>query len=85
MLKQTHHDVILYVKHDCNYCFFSKQLLDNKNIKYKEIIINDNDALKNEMELLAGKDSVPQIFIDGTHIGGYEDLVDLESKGGLSD
>ncbi len=59
-------------------------LLEKRNIKYTEYKVDENNEKYMEMlELSGGKQSVPQIFLDEKHIGGYDDLVDLDMEGGL--
>jgi GrxC family glutaredoxin len=74
----------LYTKSQCPYCVKAKQLLQNKNIKFKEIDITNNPTLIEEMLLKsAGRKTVPQIFIDDFCVGGYDDLYALNEKGEL--
>mgnify|MGYP001976835716 FL=1 len=59
-------------------------LLKKRNIKYTEFKIDEDVKLFEEMLALSnGRRSVPQIFIDDQHIGGYDDLVDFDLDGGL--
>ena len=59
-------------------------LLEKRNIKYIEYKVDEDKEKYMEMlELAGGKQSVPQIFLDEKHIGGYDDLVDLDMEGGL--
>lgn len=59
-------------------------LLEKRNIKYTEFKIDEDVKLFEEMLTLSnGRRSVPQIFIDDQHIGGYDDLVDFDLDGGL--
>lgn len=74
----------IYIKPHCPFCVSAKKLLDEKNISYTEIDISDNDALRSEMmEKAGGRHTVPQIFLDGKHIGGCDDLYALEAQSGL--
>ncbi len=69
----------------CPWCVNAKRLLDSKGIEYKEILI-DRDMENGRAELAAltgGESSVPQIFINGEHIGGYDELVALNKNGTL--
>ena len=68
----------------CPYCKRAKALLDNKGFDYTEYDITSDDKLLDEMlERTGGAKSIPQIFIDGEHIGGCDDLHALDAKGGL--
>lgn len=67
----------------CPYCIRAKNLLDNKNIAYEEIRIDQEPERHDEMITRSKRTSVPQIFIDGYHVGGCDDLFALEAEGAL--
>lgn len=76
--------VIVYSTLSCPYCVNAKNLLTDKGVKFQEYLI-DKDSVKRE-EMLAktnGARTVPQIFINGKHIGGFEDLKLLNDMGEL--
>lgn len=76
--------VEIYTKFGCPYCARAKQLLDGKNVAYEEYEINSIPGKRDEMlERSGGRHTVPQIFIDGHHVGGSDDLGALESAGKL--
>jgi glutaredoxin 3 len=76
--------VEVYTRIFCGYCVRAKELLDAKGAAYDEIDITLNGALRAEMIRRAGgRSSVPQIFIDGTHVGGCDDLHALDAAGRL--
>jgi len=76
--------VKIYSTAICPYCERAKMLLEKRNIKYTEFKIDEDVKLFEEMLTLSdGRRSVPQIFIDDQHIGGYDDLVDFDLNGGL--
>jgi len=75
--------VIVYSKAVCPYCDWAKQLLDNKKIAYQEIRIDLDPEQAAEMIRLSGRRTVPQIFIDGKPIGGFDDLSQLAKTGEL--
>lgn len=76
--------VKIYSTAICPYCERAKMLLEKRNIKYTEFKIDEDVKLFEEMLALSnGRRSVPQIFIDDQHIGGYDDLVDFDLDGGL--
>ena len=68
----------------CNFCDAAKRLLSRNDLKYKEIDISSKDGLREEMiKKSNGRRTIPQIFFDDQHIGGYQELRDLEKKGEL--
>ena len=76
--------VLIYTKTTCPYCVRAKALLAKKGAAFQEIEITDNPALRSEMiEKANGRTTVPQIFINGQHIGGCDDLHALEDQGKL--
>ena len=78
-------NVEIYTGPLCAFCNFAKALLDKKGIAYKEIIIGDDTNKMEEMiKKSNGMRTVPQIFIDGQHIGGNDKLQALERKDKLN-
>jgi glutaredoxin 3 len=76
--------VEIYTKFGCPYCARAKALLDEKGVDYEEYEINSVPGKRDEMlERSNGRHTVPQIFIDGRHVGGSDDLAELERKGEL--
>ncbi len=75
--------VEIYSSPYCPYCVRAKALLDRKGADYEEIDVMAKPDRRPEMERRAGRHTVPQIFIDGTHIGGCDELMALDRKGGL--
>ena len=76
--------ITMYSGPMCNFCEAAKRLLARNNLDYKEIDISSKDGLKEEMiKKSNGKRTIPQIFFDETHIGGYQELRDLEKNGTL--
>jgi glutaredoxin 3 len=76
--------VEIYTKFGCPYCARAKQLLEQKGVDYEEYEINSAPGKRDEMLARAnGRTTVPQIFIDGRHVGGSDDLADLERSGRL--
>jgi glutaredoxin 3 len=69
----------------CPYCIRAKQTLKAKGVEVIEEIRIDADATQREhMMQITQRRTVPQIFIGNTHVGGYDDLVALDAKGGLA-
>lgn len=75
--------VIIYSTAYCPYCDRAKQLFDIKKVAYQEIKVDEEPALRDEMIAKSGRRTVPQIFINDTHVGGCDDLYALERAGGL--
>jgi glutaredoxin 3 len=76
--------IVVYTKATCPYCVRAKALLAKKGAAFQEIEITDKPALRTEMiEKANGRTTVPQIFINGRHIGGCDDLHALEDQGKL--
>jgi glutaredoxin 3 len=76
--------VEIYTKFYCSYCASAKQLLKKKGVEFEEYDITLGGAKRDEMQERApGSRTVPQIFIDGRHIGGCDDLHALDAAGGL--
>lgn len=77
--------VEIYSKTFCSYCVRAKRLLESKRIEFSEYVIDIDPGKRQEMIQRAnGRTTVPQIFIDGRHIGGCSDLLALESAGKLN-
>jgi glutaredoxin 3 len=77
-------NIIIYSAQNCGYCTRAKELLTHKGVSYTEIRIDLDPAKREEMLQRAnGKRTVPQIFINDQHIGGYDDLAALELSGKL--
>jgi glutaredoxin 3 len=76
--------VEIYTKFGCPYCARAKQLLEEKGADYEEYEINSQAGRRDEMLSRApGRTTVPQVFIDGRHVGGSDDLAELERSGRL--
>lgn len=68
----------------CGYCFAAKRLLKRKGVAFEEINVSLRPGRRFEMmERANGRHTVPQIFIDGRHIGGCDDLLALDAAGRL--
>jgi glutaredoxin 3 len=74
----------IYTTTICPFCHAAKKLLGEKGADFSEISLSKEPHLRDAMMARAGgSHTVPQIFIDGTHIGGCDDLYALDAKGGL--
>ena len=77
-------DIEMYYRDFCGFCARADRLLQSKNVEYRRINIWEVDGAKEEMvQRSGGRTTVPQIFIDGQHIGGSDDLFDLDFQGKL--
>ena len=78
--------ITIYTGPVCNYCDAAKRLLKRNNVSYSEINIAEVDGALDEMLKKAnGKRTIPQIFFDDRHIGGYEEIRALEKDNKLQD
>ena len=79
-------NITMYTGPLCNFCDAAKRLFLRNNLKYKEIDISTKDGLRDEMIKKAnGKRTIPQIFFDDQHIGGYDEVRALEKENKLKD
>ncbi|HDS1605746.1 glutaredoxin 3 [Stenotrophomonas maltophilia] len=78
-------DVLVYTKSWCPYCRRAMELLKEKGVQWKSIDIGSDPARRQAMVEASGRGTVPQIFINGTHVGGCDDLFDLDAAGGLDE
>jgi len=77
-------EIEIYSKFWCPYCMRAKSLLKRKQQSFRDIDVSKSADLRDEMVSRAnGRSTVPQIFIDGRHVGGCDDLVALERAGRL--
>ena len=77
-------EVTIYSSGFCPYCSWAKKLLESKAVSYKEVRIDQIDGAQQEMLTKSnGQMTVPQIFIDSFHVGGYTDMVKLDKQGEL--
>jgi glutaredoxin 3 len=76
--------VEIYSTMFCGYCARAKALLEKKGVAYEETDLLEQPDKRDEMvERAGGRTTVPQIFIDGRHVGGSDELAALERKGAL--
>ncbi len=73
----------IYTSPFCGYCSRAKSLLDSKGAEYEETDVMMDDKKRTEMRARTNRTTVPQIFINGQHIGGSDDLAALEQAGKL--
>ena len=77
-------EVIMYSTAVCPYCVAAKNFLKSRGLGYREVRVDTDPAARALMMESTRRSSVPQIFINGTHVGGYEELVALDRSGGLA-
>ena len=75
--------VIVYVSNWCPYCQRAMQLLTSKNVVFSELNVEDDPKLREEMVARSNRRTVPQIFIGDKHVGGCDDLFELDHSGEL--
>ena len=73
----------MYSSDGCAYCSRARRLLEAKGVAYEEIDVDATPAARAEMLARSGRDTVPQIFIGTTHVGGCDELHALEADGRL--
>ena len=77
--------VRMYTTQTCPYCVRAKALLHQRGVEHiDELRVDADPALRLQMMQLSGRRTVPQIFIGDTHVGGCDDLVELDRRGGLA-
>ncbi len=78
--------VTIYTTKFCPYCVMAKRLLTKKGVAFDEIDVGRKPELRAEMtEKAGGRSTVPQIWIGDAHIGGFDDLYELDSTGSLDE
>jgi GrxC family glutaredoxin len=77
--------VELYTTPSCSFCVRAKRLLEARGIAFREIDVAADAELRAEIIRRTSRRTVPQIFIDGRSIGGFEELAALDAAGGLSE
>jgi glutaredoxin 3 len=75
--------ITIYTTFMCPYCHAAKQLLDKKGARYEEIDVSYNPAMRDELAQRTGRTTVPQIWIGKRHIGGCDELHELDAAAGL--
>ena len=73
----------IYTKSYCSYCYAAKNLLMKRGLAFEETELSGNFKAEQEMRDLTGGTTVPQILINGTPIGGFTELVELDTAGQL--
>ncbi len=76
-------DIRMYSTRVCPYCIRAERLLNKKGVQVEKILIDNQPEEMTKMIEITGRRTVPQIFIGKRHVGGYDDLVDLDLDGEL--
>ena len=76
-------DIIVYSSPFCPYCRRARALLDSKGARYTVLDVGQNPHLWDEIAQRTGRDTVPQIFVGGRHVGGCDELFALDRRGEL--
>lgn len=77
-------DILIYSSAVCPYCVAAKNYLKAKGLEYREVRIDLDATARKEMMDQAKRSSVPQIFVNGTHVGGFDDMVALDRAGNFT-
>ena len=75
--------IVMYSSGWCPYCQRARNLLGTRNLSFEEIDVEADPKSREEMKSRSGRNTVPQIFIGATHVGGFDDLNALDRDGGL--
>jgi len=76
-------EVVLYGTRFCPFCIRARALLQQKDVRYRDIAVDGKPDLRREMAEKSGRNTVPQIWIGGEHVGGCDELMQLERSGVL--
>jgi glutaredoxin 3 len=77
----TQPDIVIYVTGWCPYCSRARALLAQKGLAFREVDVDDDPQLREEMIARSGRRTVPQVFIGEKHVGGCDDLFALDGTG----
>lgn len=75
--------VLMYSTAYCPFCVRAKQLLKSKGVAFEDVAVDRDQKLRQEMMQKSGQHTVPQIWVGDYHVGGCDELFDLERKGEL--
>lgn len=76
-------NVVMYGTQSCPYCVAARRLLDKKGVRFEDIRVDMHPERRKEMQTRGGGYTVPQIWVNGRHVGGSDDLHALEYRGEL--
>ncbi|MEX1265801.1 MAG: glutaredoxin 3 [Woeseia sp.] len=77
--------IVMYGTPYCSYCMAARMLLKKKGVAFDEISVSGDTAMREQMEKLSGKRSVPQIFVGDQPVGGFDELYTLDQDGRLDE
>jgi glutaredoxin 3 len=83
MAGQQTEKVVIYTTRLCPYCMAARRLLDSQDVTYENIAVDGDRELRQHMEEISGRHTVPQIWIGDVHVGGYTELAQLHNAGRL--
>jgi glutaredoxin 3 len=75
--------VVIYTTDYCSFCARAKALLRSKGVSFEEIDLSHDPSLREEVQQRTGRRTVPQIFIDGVSVGGFDEIRQLDEDGEL--
>ncbi len=75
--------VIIYGNDSCSYCGAARMLLTRKGVRFEDVLVNKDSEKLTEMRARSGRSSVPQVFVGDAHIGGFDELFELDKNGEL--
>lgn len=75
--------ITIYGNESCPYCGAARMLLTKKGVKFEDVLVSDDAEKRAEMEARSQRTAVPQVFLGDKHIGGFEELCDLDKSGEL--
>jgi glutaredoxin 3 len=76
-------DVTMYTTAVCPYCVAAKNFLKSRNVTWTEVRVDTDPEARRAMMAMSRRTSVPQIFINGTHVGGFDEMVAMDRRGEL--
>ncbi|MBX2884197.1 MAG: glutaredoxin 3 [Granulosicoccus sp.] len=76
-------EITIYISNLCGYCRAATSMLEKKGWSYNSIVVDGRDDLWDEMQKKSQRNTVPQIWIGETHVGGFDDLAELDMDGEL--
>ena len=77
--------IVVYSGRVCGYCTAAERLLQSKKVQYELIKVDEDQAQFDHMMKITGRRTIPQIFIDEYHVGGFDDLAALNQSGKLDE
>lgn len=80
---QAVREIRLYIKPDCQYCDYARELLRQRGLPFREVDVGEDYVLRGWLAWATGQRSLPQIFLDGEPIGGFSELMTLDASGEL--